>query len=281
MARNLHVACLQTRPMPTFEAALDEVLPLAREAVEAGADVMFLPEYCGGLASDGTRFTPPAAPEGDHPFLLGIQEFVAEANIWTVIGSVAVQGVHGKTIIRGMTLCPMGQIDGRYDKLHLFDVELSPTLTYRESATVEPGMAATLVEAPIAKIGHTICYDLRFPHLYRDLAKAGAEILAVPAAFTKTTGRAHWHVLNRARAIENLAFVVSPCAVGDVPGGGESYGHSLIINPWGEVLADGGDQPGVVSAVIDLDEVVAARSKIPSLSHDRAYKLGDSSRSVA
>ena len=254
---------------------------MARQAVDAGAEMLFLPEYCGGLASDGTAFTPPVAPEAEHPFLAAIQGFAAEAGVWVMVGSVAVSGQGGKIINRGLTLDPAGQVHGRYDKVHLFDVALSETQTYRESATIEPGSAAALIETPAAKIGHTICYDLRFPQLYRDLAQAGAEILAVPAAFTKTTGQAHWHVLNRARAIENLAFVVSPCAVGEVPGGGEAYGHSLIIGPWGDVLADGGDQPGVVSAVIDLDDVAAARGKIPSLTHDRPYALGSKSKSVA
>ena len=138
---------------------------------------------------------------------------------------------------------------------------------------MSPGENSCLVSTDFAKIGHTICYDLRFPHLYRDLAKAGAEILCAPAAFTKKTGEAHWHVLNRARAIENGAFVVSPCAVGPVNGGGEAYGHSLIIDPWGEVLVDGGDNHGVVTAKIDLDKVDEARSRIPSLTHDRPYNM--------
>ena len=144
------------------------------------------------------------------------------------------------------------------------------------------GEKAALVEAPFARIGHTICCDLRFPGLYRDLAQAGAEIFAVPAAFTKQTGQAHWHVLNRARAIENGAFVVAPCAVGPIDGGGESYGHSLIVNPWGEVLADGGITPGIVQATIDLDEVSRIRRKIPSLEHDQPFTLnGNTQRNVA
>jgi len=130
-------------------------------------------------------------------------------------------------------------------------------------------------------VGHTICYDLRFPHLYRDLAQAGAEILAIPAAFTKVTGAAHWHVLNRARAIENAAFVIAPCAIGPIPGGGESYGHSLVIDPWGKVLADGGTEPGVVQVQIDLDQVAATRDRIPSLTHDRPYEAAETTQGSA
>ena len=156
-------------------------------------------------------------------------------------------------------------------KIHLFDIQLSEEEKYLESGVISPGDEAVVVDLPWGKLGHTICYDLRFPHLYRDLSKAGAEILGAPAAFTKKTGEAHWHVLNRARAIENGAFMVSTCAIGPVPGGGEAYGHSLIVGPWGEVLADGGDQPGVAMATIDLDEVAAARQKIPALSHDRPF----------
>jgi predicted amidohydrolase len=154
----------------------------------------------------------------------------------------------------------------------MFDVQLSEAEVYRESAFVSPGAEAVIEDTPWGRIGHTICYDLRFPHLYRDLARAGAEILTVPAAFTRKTGAAHWHVLNRARAIENGAFVVASAACGPVPGGGETYGHSLIVDPWGVVLADAGDGPGVVQARIDLDEVAAARTRIPSLGHDRDYR---------
>ena len=190
-----------------------------------------------------------------------------------LIGSVAIDGPDNKILNRSYLIGEEGNIVSRYDKIHLFDVNLSEKQSYRESATVRGGDEATICQTSFAKIAQTVCYDLRFPHLYRELSQSGAEILLVPAAFTKKTGEAHWHILNRARAIENGAFVVAPCAIGEVAGGGESYGHSLIINPWGEVLADGGDQVGVVSAVINLDEVATARQRIPSLSHDRSFVL--------
>jgi len=261
--------------MPDFQSAWDEALPLANAAVQGGAQMLFLPEYCGGLATDGAAVAPPSAPEAAHPFLAKARAFAADRGVWMMLGSIAVDGLDDKIINRGVMLDDAGQIRGRYDKIHMFDIQLSDAEVYRESACVAPGGTAVIHDTPIGKIGHTICYDLRFPHLYRDLAQAGADVLTVPAAFTKRTGEAHWHVLNRARAIENGAFVVAPCAIGEISGGGASYGHSLIVNPWGEVLADGGDRPGVTSAIINLAEVAAARARIPSLMHDRAYRLVD------
>jgi predicted amidohydrolase len=273
MSRPFNIACLQTRPKPDFGTALNEALSLAEAARGAGAQMLALPEYCGGLRTDGALFAPPHARESDHPFLNGIRDYARDKSLWIMIGSIAITGRDGKFYNRGFMIGPDGEIRSRYDKLHLFDIQLSETEVYRESARVIPGDATTLIETPFAKIGHTICYDLRFAQLYRELAQDGAEILAVPAAFTKKTGEAHWHVLNRARAIENGAFVISPCAIGPVEGGGESYGHSLIVDPWGRVVADGGALRGVVQATIDLDEVAKARGRIPSLQHDVTFDL--------
>ena len=282
MVRPLHIACLQTRPEPSMEAALAETLPMCEAAVEAGAQMLFLPEYCGGLVSDGVRLSPPSAPEASHPFLAAIRAFAAKQAVWINVGSVAVDGPGGKIINRGYMIDDAGGIFGSYDKIHLFDVDLAEGATYRESDTVLPGDTARVYDTPLGKVGHTICYDLRFPGLYRDLAQAGAEILCCPAAFTKMTGEAHWHVLNRARAIENTAFMVSACAVGAVPGGGETYGHSLVVDPWGEVLADGGDSPGVLHARLDLDAVGGTAARIPSLGHDRPFTpAGTDTRDIA
>ena len=281
MSHPLDIACLQTRPMPDFQSAIDEALPLADAAVQAGADILFLPEYCGGLASDGAELAPPVAPDADHPVLRAFQNFAAERKVWVMLGSIAVQGPDGKIINRGFMLDDRGQVHGRYDKIHLFDIQLSESEVYRESARVVAGGRAVIHDTPFGRIGHTICYDLRFPQLYRALAQAGAEIIACPAAFTKRTGEAHWHALNRARAIENGCFMVSPCAIGPIVGGGESYGHSLVVNPWGEVVADGGTLPGVVQARIDLDKVAEARGRIPSLTHDREFHFVGEKRRIA
>ncbi|MGI9372718.1 MAG: carbon-nitrogen hydrolase family protein [Hyphomicrobiales bacterium] len=278
MPRQLNVACLQTRPMPDFDTALNEALGLAERAVKDGAEFLFLPEYCGGLLTDGPALVPPVANEESHPVVRGLQEFARDNKVWISIGSVAVPGPEGKILNRSLMVDAKGMIVSRYDKIHMFDIQLSETEVYQESAKVSAGNQAVLTQTPMAVFGHSICYDLRFPYLYRDLAHAGAEILLTPAAFTKKTSEAHWHVLNQARAIENGAFVIAACAVGDVPGGGEAYGHSLIIAPWGDILADGGEGDGVAQALIDLDEVAVARAKIPNLQHDREFTILDTSR---
>jgi len=272
MVRTLNIACLQTRPMPDFDSAAAEALGLGARAVSGGAGLLCLPEYCGGLVTRGGVIRPPSAPEASHPVLEALRGFARDNGVWMQIGSVAVDGPDGTIVNRGFMVDAAGEVRSRYDKIHMFDIQLSETEVYRESTYVTPGAEAVVEDTPWARIGHTICYDLRFPYLYRDLARAGAEILTVPAAFTQKTGEAHWHVLNRARAIENGAFVVSACAHGPCPGGGATYGHSLIVDPWGTVLADGGAGPGVVQAEIDLDAVAAARARIPSLTHDRDYR---------
>jgi len=276
MKNTFVIACLQTRPQPDFTSALAEALALAKEAVDQGATVLTLPEYCGGLKTDQAMFAPPVARQENHPVLLGLQEFAADNNVWIIVGSLAVPcplNPAEKYRNRSFVIDDKGEVRNFYDKIHLFDIQLSEHEVYRESARVSPGVQAVLTDTPFGVLGHSICYDLRFGDLYRTLAQAGADILMVPAAFTKTTGQAHWHVLNRARAIENGAFVVAPCAIGPVDGGGESYGHSLIVNPWGEVLGDGGEHPGIITATINLDEVTAARRKIPALEHDRKFVL--------
>ena len=285
MTREVRIGCVQSRPLATFDEAIGEARRLAGDAVAAGAELVCLPEYCGGLKSENGLFAPPTAPEARHPVLAALREFASDAGVWMLIGSIAVDGPGDRLVNRGYVLDDRGGIRARYDKIFLFDVDLSPTQRYRESAVVAPGGQAVLVDTPWGRLGLTICYDLRFPQLYRSLAQAGAEILAAPAAFTKVTGEAHWHVLNRARAIENGAVVVAPCAVGAVPGGGAAYGHSLVVSPWGEVLADGGDGAGHVVATVDVESVANARGRIPSLEHDRRFSApepaGRKSRAAA
>ena len=269
----LHIACLQTRPMPSMETAINEAVPMAEAAAQSGAEVLFLPEYCGGLVSDGPRLCPPSAPEESHEVLAALREVAARRGVWMNIGSLAVDGPGEKILNRGYMIGPDGEILGRYDKIHMFDVSLADGAVYRESDTVQPGDTAVVYDTPLVVLGHTICYDLRFAKLFRDLAQEGAEVIACPAAFTKTTGEAHWHVLNQARAIENTCFIVSACAVGPVSGGGTSYGHSLVVSPWGDVLSDGGVLPGVVHTQLDLALVAESAMQIPSLDHDRNYRV--------
>jgi len=272
MPRPLDIACLQTRPMPDFASALSEATSLAEAALESGAELLFLPEYCGGLRTDAGRIAPPVAPEAEHPVLAGLSDLAARLGVWINVGSIAVAGPGEKFLNRGYMIDNTGKVRGRYDKIHLFDVTLSKSEVYRESDSVAPGEEAVIHDTPKARIGHTICYDLRFPELFRCLAQGGAEIIICPAAFTRLTGAAHWHVLNRARAIETTRFIVSACATGEIEGGGASYGHSLILSPWGEILADGGEKPGVVQARIDLDQVAATEARIPSLANGQPFR---------
>ena len=269
--REVRIGCVQTPALPTFDEAIEAACRLAGDAVAAGAELVCLPEYCGGLKSDKGVLKPPAAPEASHPVLEALRNFTRDAGVWMLIGSVAVDGPEGRLINRGFMVDDKGEIRARYDKIHLFDVDLSETERYRESAVINPGAQAVVTDTPWGRLGMSTCYDLRFPHLYRSLAHAGAEILAVPAAFMKVTGQAHWHVLNRARAIENGAVVVAPCAVGPVPGGGAVYGHSLIVSPWGEILAEGGDGVSTIVATVDMESVASVRRRVPSLRHDRPF----------
>ena len=269
--RKVRIGCVQTPALPTFDEAIEAACRLAGDAVAAGAELVCLPEYCGGLKSDKGVLKPPAAPEASHPVLEALRNFTRDAGVWMLIGSVAVDGPEGRLINRSFMVDDKGEIRARYDKIHLFDVDLSETERYRESAVINPGGQAVVTDTPWGRLGMTTCYDLRFPHLYRSLAHAGAEILAVPAAFMKVTGQAHWHVLNRARAIENGAVVVAPCAVGPVPGGGAVYGHSLIVSPWGEILAEGGDGVSTIVATVDMESVASVRKRVPSLRHDRPF----------
>ena len=273
MTEPVPVALLQTAPQASMADALDHSRALAARALAAGARFLALPEYCGGLATRDGRLAPPHAPEEEHAYLSGIRALAAEAGVWVLVGSVAITGPGGRIHNRGFVLDDTGAIRARYDKIHLFDVDISARETYRESDVVLPGERACVTDTPMGRLGHTICYDLRFAALYRALAQQGAEVLAVPAAFLRSTGQAHWHVLNRARAIETGSFVIAPGAVGQVPGGGELYGHSLVVDPWGQVLADAGATPGLALAEIDLSLVAQARARIPALGHDRAFTL--------
>tara|TARA_Y100001970_G_C14214785_1_gene849004 strand:- start:179 stop:994 length:816 start_codon:yes stop_codon:yes gene_type:complete len=270
---NFNIACIQISPNPDFQTSLDEAIFFGQDAVDAGADVLALPEYCGGLKTEGSLISPPHLPEESHPVLKGLIEFAKNKKKYILIGSIAISSPEGKIFNRSYIIDDYGRIISRYDKIHLFDIKLSEKYSYLESRTIKGGEKAVISKTPFGCFGQTICYDLRFPNLFRELSKNGAEILFVPSAFTKKTGEAHWHVLNRARAIENGSFVVSPCSVGKIEGGGECFGHSLIINPWGKILADGGERPGFINVNINLEEVYAMRTRIPSLRNDKPFRF--------
>jgi predicted amidohydrolase len=210
--------------------------------------------------------------EEHEPALAAFRGLARETGAWLLVGSLAIRLGPETLANRSFLLDDAGRIVARYDKIHMFDVDLPGGESYRESALYRPGARAVVADTPWGRLGMTVCYDLRFPYLYRTLAHAGAVMLTIPAAFTKFTGQAHWHVLLRARAIETGCFVVAPAQCGSFSGGRESYGHSLIVAPWGEVLADGGEAPGFVVAELDLDRVARARRMVPSLRHDRSFE---------
>jgi deaminated glutathione amidase len=269
----LKVACLQNCATPEVDHNIKVCLDLTRQAASAGARLIALPEYFSGLRTEGPQIVPVAFRETEHPVISAFSAAARNLEVTILLGSIAVIAPDGRIFNRSLLIDRNGRIAARYDKIHMFDVDLGEGKVVRESATIAPGGDAVVAAAEGARLGLTICYDLRFAQLYRALAQAGADVLAVPAAFMKLTGEAHWHVLNRARAIENGAFVIAPCQYGTLAGGAECYGHSLIVDPWGRVLADGGETEGFITADIDLDEVAAARRRIPSLGHDRPFRL--------
>jgi len=263
------VACVQNCAEDDVARNIDEAVRLVRQAVAAGADLVCLPENFTCLEQRDALYLERGYAEAEHPALAVFPALARELGVVLALGSLSIRLPQGRVHNRSYVIDAQGAILGTYNKIHLFDVQLKQGEMYRESATVEPGDARTLVDLPWGRLGLSVCYDLRFPHLYRALAHDGADFLAVPAAFTATTGEAHWHVLLRARAIENGCYVFAAGQCGTRRWGRRTYGHSLIVDPWGAVLADGGSEPGYVIAAIDPARVAEARAMIPSLAHDR------------
>ena len=264
-------ACVQSTATPDIAHDIRVLTGFIREAAGKGARFVATPEYCAGLDTRDGKMFPVAFSEAEHPVLPTMQGLAKELKIWLLIGSVGVRTPEGKIANRSFMIAPSGAVTARYDKIHLFDINLGEGRVYHESATIEAGRSAVIAPCVEGMIGLSICYDIRFPHLYRAYAQAGAEMIAAPAAFTRITGEAHWHVLQRARAIENGAYVIAPGQCGTLSGGAECYGHSLIVDSWGRVLADGGAEPGIITAEIDLALARQTRQRIPSLTHDRAF----------
>lgn len=245
-----------------------------RRARDAGAEFVHTPENTGLIGSDRHDTLAQARPEDAHPMLAAAREAARDAGVWLLLGSIHVRVPDDERIAnRSFLIDPAGGVVARYDKIHMFDVKLAGGESYRESSTFRPGSEAVAVDLPWGRMGMTICYDLRFPQLYRSLAHAGCTMLAIPSSFTVPTGRAHWHALMRARAIETGCFVFAAAQVGTHKGSGrKTYGHSLAVAPWGEVLADaGGDAPGFAVCEIDLAKADEARAMVPSLTHDRDF----------
>ncbi|MDE3015451.1 MAG: carbon-nitrogen hydrolase family protein [Pseudomonadota bacterium] len=269
----IKVALVQLTSTADMAENIAGIEAFVAKAAGQGAELVALPENAFYMRAEGEAPAPRYTQE-EHPGVVASAKMARQRGIWLLAGSVAVIGksVDHKTYNRSLLFNPEGRIAAQYDKIHLFDVDVGDGQAYKESAKMLPGEKAVVAELPWCRLGMTICYDLRFPQLYRALAKAGAQILAVPSAFTQTTGEAHWHVLLRARAIENACFVIAPAQTGTHPGGRKTYGHSLVVDPWGKVLADGGTEEGVILAEVDLDEVGRVRAKLPSLEHDREFQ---------
>ncbi len=268
----LKTACIQMNSGPVIRDNLIAAAELIREAAGQGAQFIATPENTCHMRYPQSEKLKTAQPEDSHPGIPFFSQIARERNVWLLIGSMSIKLTDGHIANRSFLFTNTGAIAARYDKIHLFDVDLPTGESHRESDIVRPGEQAVIADMPWAKLGMSICYDLRFSYLYRDLAKAGAAILSVPAAFTVPTGQAHWHTLLRARAIETGSFVIAPAQCGEHEGARRTYGHSLIVGPWGEILAEGGEEPGIIIADLDLSAVEKARSAIPALKHDRKFK---------
>lgn len=267
------IACIQVNAGPEIAPNVAFASEQAKKARDAGADLICMPENVSLMEFGRERTLPKVAEESAHPALAAFRALASETGAWLAVGSLAVKVGPAMLANRSFLIAPDGAIKARYDKIHMFDVDLDGGESYRESALYRPGSEAVVVDTPWARLGLSICYDVRFPYLYRSLSQAGATVILVPAAFTRQTGQAHWHALLRARAIENLCYVIAAAQCGEHVLGRQTFGHSLIVAPWGEVLADGGEKPGLILADIDLGRVAEARRKVPSLGHDRSYRL--------
>jgi deaminated glutathione amidase len=267
------VALIQMRSGRDPQANLNAVLAAIDQAKRAGADYVQTPEMTNVLENKRDRLLANIVADEHDPTLATLREVARKLAIYVHIGSLAVKASPEKAVNRSFLIDRRGDIAARYDKIHMFDVDLSGGESYRESNTYRAGELAVVADLPWGRLGLTVCYDLRFPALYRALAEAGASFLSIPSAFTRQTGEAHWHVLLRARAIENGCFVFAAAQGGKHESGRETFGHSLIVDPWGRVLAEGGSEPGIIVAEIDPAAVAAARAKIPSLHHGRRFEL--------
>lgn len=274
---SLNVALVQTRTPATPQAALDHVAPLIRQAAAGGAQLILTPEATNFLIKDRAARDAVLADEDADLVVQGLRDLARELKVWLLIGSVIVKSGHegdDRAANRSILIDDTGAVVTTYDKLHVYDVDLPTGERWRESASIRPGDAAVVADTPWGRLGLTICYDVRFGHLHRALAKAGASMIAVPAAFTVPTGEAHWETLLRARAIESGAYILAPAQAGAHEDGRRTWGRSTVVAPWGEVVAKlDDDEPGVLFATLDFDAVTRAREAVPQLTHDRDFVL--------
>lgn len=272
MPDKFRVACLQMQTGNDLAANLDGVKSMTREAARNGAQFVLTPEYTLMMDGSGRVMRERALEADGNPALSELQALAQALSLWLLVGSLTLKTGGDRIANRSYLIAADGRVVASYDKIHMFDVTLPDGKLIRESSAYCPGDRAAIAETPWGAIGLTVCYDLRFPHLYRALAKAGARYLTIPSSFQRATGKVHWHTLLKARAIENACFVLAPAMCGEHPGNRTTYGHSLIVDPWGEVLADGGEAPGIVYADIDPAQVDRVRSMLPCLEHDREFE---------
>jgi deaminated glutathione amidase len=270
---SFRVGLIQMRSGRSPQANTDAAAKLIGEAKDRGAEYVLTPEMTNIMETGRERFFASIVPEEQDAALMTLRELARTLGIFVHVGSLAVKVSADKAANRSFLIDRHGEVIARYDKIHMFDVDLASGESYRESRNYRAGELAVLADLPWGRLGLTICYDLRFPALYRALAEAGASFLSIPSAFTKQTGEAHWHVLLRARAIENGCFVFAAAQGGTHENGRETFGHSLAIDPWGRVLAEGGVEPAVVLADIDLAAIAGARARVPSLQHGRRFEI--------
>ncbi len=265
------LACIQTNSGGEVERNIVAASALVRRARDGGADLIALPEVVALIEPDRERFLATAPEEADHPARAAFADLARETGAWILGGSIAVRAGDRRLANRSLLFDAAGVVVASYDKIHMFDVDLPGGESYRESDTYRPGAETRVAPTPWGGLGMTVCYDVRFPALYRMLAQAGADFIAVPSAFTRQTGRAHWRVLLRARAIETGAYVFAPAQCGDHGAGRQTYGHTIIVDPWGAIVAEAAEDIGVTFADIDISKVAEARRAIPSLGHDGVY----------
>ena len=272
-AATFTVGLVQMRSGLSPAANLETAVKLIGEAKTAGADYVQTPEMTNIMDIQRERLFATIVTEEQDVSLARLRELARRLGLWLHVGSLAVKVSPDRAANRSFLIDPAGEIAARYDKSHMFDVDLAGGESYRESRNFRPGESAISADLPWGRLGFTICYDLRFPSLYRALAEAGSSFISVPAAFTKQTGEAHWHVLIRARAIENGCFVFAAAQGGMHENGRATFGHSLIVDPWGRIVAEGATEPGIVISKVDPAEVAAARGRIPSLQHGRRFEI--------
>lgn len=275
MSLSFRAACLQMNSGSDLAANLAQLKRMVGEAAGNGAHFVLSPEYCLLMDGSGRVMREGALPADGGTVLAELQQLAADLKIWLLAGSLTLKTDEERIVNRSFLIAADGSVTANYDKIHMFDVTLPDGKVIRESSAYRPGAEAVIAPTPWGNLGMTICYDVRFPHLYRTLAQQGAEFISVPSSFQRQTGKAHWHTLLKSRAIETAAYVLAPAMCGDHPGNRQTYGHALIVDPWGELLADAGEEPGIIYADIDPARVAKIRGMMPSLQHDRPYRISE------